>query len=57
MLQRKIFLDDTPILSSTADSTDPQNVDFNHQNVDLDIRFGTDPQAKMSKVSGKCISF
>jgi len=55
--KKDIFLDDTPILSSTADSTNPQNVDFNHQNVDLDIRFGTDPQAKMSKVSGSASLF
>ena len=34
-----------------------KNVDFNHQNVDLDIRFGTDPQAKMSKVSGSASLF
>jgi len=55
--KKDIFLDDTPILSSTADSTNPQNVDFNHQNVDLDIRFGTDPQTKMSKVSGSASLF
>ena len=55
--KKDIFLDDTPILASTADSTDPQGVDFNHQNVDLDIRFGTDPQAKMSKVSGSASLF
>ncbi len=55
--KKDIFLDDTPILSSNADSTDPQSVDFNHQNVDLDIRFGTDPQAKMSKVSGSASLF
>ena len=55
--KKDIFLDDTPILSSTADSTNPQNVDFNHQNVDLDIRFGTDPQTKMSKVSGSASRF
>ena len=55
--KKDIFLDDTPILSSTADSTNPQDVDFNHQNVDLDIRFGTDPQTKMSKVSGSASLF
>ena len=55
--KKDIFLDDTPILASTADSTDPQAVDFNHQNVDLDIRFGTDPQTKMSKVSGSASLF
>ena len=55
--KKDIFLDDTPILSSNADSTNPQNVDFNHRNVDLDIRFGTDPQTKMSKVSGSASVF
>jgi len=55
--KKDIFLDDTPILASTADSTNPQNVDFNHQDVDLDIRFGTDPQTKMSKVSGSASLF
>ncbi len=55
--KKDILLDDTPILSSTADSTNPQNVDFNHQNVDLDIRFGTNPQTKMSKVSGSASLF
>jgi len=55
--KKDIFLDDTPILSSTADSTDPQPVDFNHQDVGLDIRFGTDPQTKMPKVSGSASLF
>ena len=55
--KKDIFLDNTPILASTADSTDPQGVDFNHQNVDLDIRFGTDPQTKMEKVSGSASVF
>jgi len=55
--KKDIFLDDTPILSSTADSANPQDVDFNHQNVDLDIRFGTNPQTKMSKVSGSASLF
>ncbi len=55
--KKDIFLDDTPILGATADSTNPQAVDFNHQNVDFDIRFGTNPQAKMSKVSGSASTF
>ena len=55
--KKDIFLDDTPILSSTANSANPQDVDFNHQNVDLDIRFGTNPQTKMSKVSGSASLF
>jgi len=49
--KKDIFLDNTPILGGTADSTNPQAVDFNHQNVDLDIRFGTNQQPKMTKVS------
>ena len=55
--KKDIFLDNTPILASTADSTNPQDVDFNHKNVDLDIRFGTDPQTKMEKVSGSASLF
>ena len=55
--KKDIFLDDTPILGSTADSNNPQAVDFNHQNVDFDIRFGTNPQAKMDKVSGSSSIF
>ena len=55
--KKDIFLDNTPILASGADSTNPQDVDFNHKNVDLDIRFGTDPQTKMSKVSGSASLF
>ena len=55
--KKDIFLDNTPILAPTADSTDPQAVDFNHQDIDLDIRFGTDPQTKMSKVSGSASLF
>ena len=55
--KKDIFLDNTPILSASADSTNPQDVDFNHKNVDLDIRFGTNPQTKMSKVSGSASLF
>ncbi len=55
--KKDIFLDDTPILSSTADSTDPLSSEFNHQNIDFDVRFGTDPQAKMSRVSGSSSVF
>ena len=55
--KKDIFLDDTPILGSTADSNNPQAVDFNHQNVDFDVRFGTNPQAKMDKVSGSSSIF
>jgi len=55
--KKDIFLDDTPILAATADSTNPQNTEFNHQNVDFDVRFGTTSQTKMSKVSGSSSVF
>ena len=55
--KKDIFLDDTPILSSNADSNNPQSADFNHQDVDFDIRFGTNPQTKMDKVSGSASVF
>ena len=55
--KKDIFLDDTPILAATADSTNPQNAEFNHQNVDFDVRFGTSSQTKMSKVSGSSSVF
>ena len=35
--KKDIFLDNTPILAPTADSTDPQAVDFNHQDIDLSL--------------------
>ena len=50
--QKDIFLDNTPILASTADSTDPQNVDFNHKGITFDTRFGTPNQVKMTGVQG-----
>jgi predicted phage tail protein len=55
--KKDIFLDDTPILAATADSTNPQSAEFNHQNVDFDVRFGTSSQTKMSKVSGSSSVF
>ena len=45
--KKDIFLDNTPILKSTANSADPSDSDFNYQDVDLDIRFGTSNQTKM----------
>ena len=55
--KKDIFLDNTPILNATADSTNPSNTDFNHTNIGFDVRFGTDPQTKMSKVSGSASTF
>ena len=38
---KDIFLDDTPILNSSASNTNPQTTDFNFQNVGFTPRFGT----------------
>ena len=45
--KKDIFLDNTPILAETADSTDPSKADFNYRNVDVDFRVGTGNQTKM----------
>jgi len=44
---KDVFLNDTPVLRSTADSTDPQTVDFNFQDVSFTPRFGTGDQTKI----------
>ena len=44
---KDVFLNDTPVLRSTADSTDPQTVDFNFQDVKFTPRFGTGDQTKI----------
>ena len=41
---KDIFLNDTPILNSTASNTNPQTSDFNFQNVEFTPRFGTSNQ-------------
>ena len=41
---KDIFLNKTPILKSTADSTNPASTDFNHQDVTFVPRFGTSNQ-------------
>ena len=41
---KDIFLDDTPILNSSASNTNPQTADFNFQNVGFTPRFGTGNQ-------------
>ncbi len=41
---KDVFLDDTPILNSTASNTNPQTADFNFQNVGFTPRFGTSIQ-------------
>ena len=44
---KDVFLNDTPVLRSTADSTDPQTTDFNFQDVQFTPRFGTGDQTKI----------
>jgi len=44
---KDVFLNDTPILRASADSTDPQTTDFNFQNVQFTPRFGTGSQTKI----------
>jgi len=41
---KDIFLNDTPILNSSASNTSPQTSDFNFQNVSFTPRFGTGNQ-------------
>jgi len=47
---KDVFLNDTPILKATADSTDPAEIDFNFQNVTFNSRFGTADQTKISGI-------
>ena len=44
---KDVFLNDTPILRSNADSTNPQTTDFNYQSVTFNPRFGTGSQTKI----------
>ena len=44
---KDVFLNDTPVLRSTANSANPQTSDFNFQNVGFTPRFGTGDQTKI----------
>ncbi len=44
---KDVFLNDTPVLRSTADSANPQTTDFNFQNVTFTPRFGTGSQTSI----------
>ena len=44
---KDVFLNDTPVLRSTADSTSPATTDFNFQDVSFEPRFGTSNQTKI----------
>ena len=46
---KDIFLNDTPILKSSADSTNPATADFNYQDITFTPRFGT---ANQNKIDG-----
>jgi len=47
---KDIFLDDTPILSSSASNTSPADSDFNFKDVSFKSRFGTESQTAMSGI-------
>ena len=47
---KDVFLNDTPVLKSTADSTNPVTTDFNFQDVTFNPRFGTPGQTKVEGI-------
>ncbi len=47
---KDVFLDDTPILQSTATSSTPNQADFNFQDVTFKSEFGTSNQTAMSGI-------
>ena len=47
---KDIFLNDTPILRSNANSSNPADIDFNYQDVTFTPRFGTSDQTKISGI-------
>ena len=49
---KDIILSNTPILSSSASNTNPDNADFNFQNVELTPRFGTASQNHVAGIVG-----
>ena len=53
---KDVFLNDTPILRSNASSTDPQDVDFNFQDVTFNSRHGTSDQTKIDGIESSSSS-
>ena len=47
---KDVFLNDTPVLKASADSTNPSATDFNFQDVSFTPRFGTANQTKIPGV-------
>ena len=50
---KDIFLNNTPILRSTANSSSPATTDFNFQDVGFEPRFGTSNQTKISGIESR----
>ena len=48
---KDIFLNDTPILNSTASNSSPADTDFNFRDVGFKSRFGTSNQTAMSGIA------
>ncbi len=53
---KDVFLNDTPILAATASSTNPQDVDFNFQDVTFNSRHGTSDQTKIDGIESSSSS-
>ncbi len=47
---KDVFLNDTPVLKASADSTNPATTDFNFQDVTFKPRFGTPSQTKVKGI-------
>ena len=47
---KDVFLDDTPVIKETADSTNPAAGDYNFENVTFESRFGTSNQPKIGGI-------
>ena len=47
---KDVFLNDTPVLRSNANSASPSDVDFNFKDVDFTPRFGTSNQTKIAGI-------
>ena len=53
---KDVFLNNTPILKSTASSTSPQDIDFNFQDVTFNSRHGTANQTKIDGIESSSSS-
>ena len=47
---KDVFLNDTPVLRSNANSASPTDVDFNFKDIDFTPRFGTSNQTKIAGI-------